>query len=73
MHQNNCSKLICDECKSEFYKNVSLMKNLCPECANILYGYKNCKHQFENQHFIKCYWNGNSTPYLDKIKTKNKL
>lgn len=60
----------CDECKSELYKDSSLMQNLCPECSNILYGYKNCEHEFTNQRCIKCYWNGNSNDYLDKIKSK---
>lgn len=60
---------ICDECKSEFYKDSSLMENLCPECSNILYDYKNCEHEFTNQRCVKCYWNGNSSSYLDKIKT----
>lgn len=60
----------CKECESEFYSNSSFMQHLCPECSSILYGYKNCDHEFENQRCIKCYWNGNSTPYLDKIKSK---
>ena len=24
------------------------MKNLCPECSSILYGYENCEHEFVN-------------------------
>lgn len=61
---------ICNECKSEYYKDKSVMENLCPECSNILYGYKNCKHEFDNLRCVKCYWNGNSTDYLNKIKNK---
>lgn len=59
---------ICDECGSEFYKDLSSMEHLCPECSNILYGYENCKHEFVNNRCIKCYWNGNSTNYLDSLK-----
>jgi len=59
---------ICNECKSEFYKQSSIMENLCPECASVLYGYKNCPHEFVNNRCEKCYWNGNSSDYVDKIK-----
>jgi predicted RNA-binding Zn-ribbon protein involved in translation (DUF1610 family) len=59
---------VCDECKSEFHKSSSSMENLCPECANLLYGYKNCEHQFENNRCNKCYWNGNSSDFLNKTK-----
>lgn len=58
----------CDECKSEFYIDSSVMENLCPECASILYGYKNCEHKFVNNRCEKCHWNGNSNSYLEKIK-----
>lgn len=68
MQLNTTSLKVCDECKSEFYKSASLMENLCPECASLLYGYKNCEHQFENKRCNKCYWNGNSSDFLDKIK-----
>jgi predicted RNA-binding Zn-ribbon protein involved in translation (DUF1610 family) len=63
---------ICDECGSEFYKDSSSMENLCPECSNILYGYENCEHELVNDRCIKCYWNGNSSEYLDKIKAESK-
>lgn len=59
---------ICDECNSEFYKDSSLMKNLCPECSSILYGYENCEHEFVNNRCAKCYWNGNSSDYLNNQK-----
>jgi predicted RNA-binding Zn-ribbon protein involved in translation (DUF1610 family) len=61
---------ICDECKSEFYKDSSQMQSLCPECSNLLYGYQNCEHKFVENRCLKCYWNGNSNDYLDKIKSK---
>jgi len=59
---------ICTECKSEYYQHSSNMTSLCPECAHVLYGYENCNHQFENGRCIKCFWNGNSTEYIKKLK-----
>lgn len=59
---------VCDECKSEFYKDSSLMQNLCPECASILYGYQKCDHNFKDNRCKKCYWNGNSSEYIDSLK-----
>ena len=56
---------ICSECESEFYTHSSKMIELCPECAHKLYGYKNCSHEFENGRCIKCYWNGNTSEYLN--------
>ena len=64
--------MICDECGSEFYKDSSSMENLCPACSNILYGYENCDHEFVNDRCFKCYWNDNSSDYLDKVKAENK-
>ena len=46
------------------------MSNLCPECSHILYGYKNCDHQFENERCIKCFWNGNVSNYIQSLKDK---
>lgn len=62
------SKIVCDECKNEFYEKSSIIKNLCPECAHILYGYENCNHEFINNRCKNCYWNGNSSDYANKIK-----
>lgn len=59
---------ICDECKSEFYKDSSEIENLCPKCSSILYGYKNCEHNFIDNRCEKCYWNGKSSKYIEKIK-----
>jgi len=59
---------ICDECSSEYYKETSQMDNLCPECSNIMYGYENCEHQFENGRCTKCFWNGNKSSLLPKSK-----
>ena len=60
---------ICDECNSEYNKDFSKMENLCPECSSILYGYQNCEHKFKESRCEKCYWNGNSSDYIEKIKS----
>ena len=71
MNYNKTLVASCDECKSDFFIDKSQMKNLCPECAHYIYGYENCKHEFIDGHCSKCYWNGNSSTYIDKIKSKN--
>ena len=58
---------ICCECESEFLIAASKMKDLCPECANIIYGYENCKHIFKNGTCIKCLWNGNRSEYVKSL------
>ena len=45
-------KGICDECGSVFLRAASKMEGLCPECAAMLYGYKNCKHTFKESYAI---------------------
>lgn len=66
----NMNLKTCEECKSEFYPNTSQMRELCPECSSILYGYKNCDHQFENGRCIKCYWNENRSDYIQELLNK---
>ena len=61
----------CDECNSDYYSDTSQMSNLCPECSSILYGYENCKHDFENGQCLKCFWNGSVSDYVQKLKDKN--
>ena len=61
---------VCDECKSEYYAGTSKMKNLCPECSHILYGYDNCDHQFSDGRCIKCFWNGSVSEYVKTLKDK---
>ena len=61
----------CDECNSQYYSDTSEMSSLCPECSHILYGYKNCEHQFENGRCIKCFWNGKKSDYILKLKDKS--
>ena len=54
----------CDECKSEYFRHSSKMEALCPEGAYLLYGYKNCKHHFQNQRCLHCYWDGSQSEYI---------
>ena len=49
------------------------MSNLCRECSHVLYGYVNCDHVFSDSRCVKCYWNGNTTDYIEKIKSKKIL
>ncbi|WP_091508628.1 hypothetical protein [Flexibacter flexilis] len=60
----------CDECRSEFFAQVSPLPQLCPECASVLYGYANCQHVFENGRCKHCYWNGKSSAYVQKLKNQ---
>ena len=61
---------ICAECRSEYFSHTSAMKNLCPECAHVLYSYENCNHRFEKGRCIKCNWNGNRSEYIKKLLNK---
>ncbi len=62
----------CDECGSEYLKDASKMKHLCPECAHRLYGYENCSHEFEYGRCKNCLWDGSSSRYLDSFKENDK-
>lgn len=64
MTENLQDIAICDECKSEYYKRSSNMTSLCPECANILYGYPPCNHSFAGGRCVHCYWNGKHSRYI---------
>ena len=55
---------ICDECGSEYIRNASKLKGLCPECAHILYGYDRCEHVFENGRCRMCGWDGSRSEYI---------
>ncbi len=59
----------CDECGSDYYSFTSKMTHLCQTCSNLLYGYENCQHNFENSNRCTlCYWDGSSSEFLDTIK-----
>ena len=62
---------ICSECGSKFLKSSSAMESLCPECANILYGYPNCNHIFKNGRCINCYWDGSQSDYIKSCSKNN--
>ena len=59
---------VCDECGSLFFRAASQMAGLCPECANILYGYPNCNHHFQNGRCVYCYWDGSKSDYIRKAE-----
>lgn len=61
---------ICDECESEYYADTSEMRKLCPDCSHYLYGYPNCKHEFNSGRCTKCFWNGESTNFILGLKSK---
>ncbi len=63
----NIKTKICVECGSEYLANSSKMSELCPECASVLYGYKNCNHIFENGKCIKCLWDGSRSNYIKHL------
>jgi len=60
----------CVECESEYYTDTSKMAALCPDCSHYLYGYENCLHVIENNRCKKCYWNGQSSEYVNKLKNE---
>ena len=62
----------CEECGSEYYAGSSLMKNICPECAHVLYGYTNCAHVFENGRCRMCYWDGSKSKFTEKLSEPEK-
>jgi len=59
---------VCNECKSEYYTDSSKVRDICPECSHVLYGYENCAHQFVNGRCLKCFWNGNASEYIKKLE-----
>ncbi|NOU59623.1 hypothetical protein ELS83_07310 [Marinifilum sp. JC070] len=61
----------CNECESEYFEDSSEMMGLCPNCSHILYGYPNCKHEFENGNCIKCSWNGSKSEYIKNKDEQN--
>ncbi len=58
---------VCEECGSGFLRSASKMKALCPECAAVLYGYENCRHEFRNGRCSKCLWDGSRSDYIRSL------
>jgi predicted RNA-binding Zn-ribbon protein involved in translation (DUF1610 family) len=54
---------VCDECGSDYFADSSKMDKLCPQCANLLYGYENCEHSFVDGQCSKCGWDGSESEY----------
>jgi len=67
----NEEKVVCVECKSDYFKNSSEMAELCPNCAHELYGYPNCKHKFDNGNCKKCGWNGKQSEFVKNRQKKD--
>ena len=61
---------VCAECGSRFLKSASHMKELCPECASLIYGYENCSHIFENGICRVCLWDGSRSEYTADLAKK---
>ncbi|MDW7693477.1 hypothetical protein R9C00_01885 [Flammeovirgaceae bacterium SG7u.111] len=55
----------CVECESLFYLGTSQMNELCPQCAQDLYGYENCEHVFVDGRCKKCYWDGSTSSFTE--------
>ncbi len=66
--KDSLETVVCDECESKFYRISSEMSSLCPECANALYGYQACKHEFDYGRCLKCYWDGSTSTYIKNLK-----
>lgn len=64
---SNSSTNTCDECGSDYFTYTSQLSDLCPECSHVLYGYKKCDHKFQNGRCNVCFWNGNTSAYINQI------
>ena len=62
---------VCCECGSIFRKSSSKMKELCPECASVLYGYESCTHVFRDGRCIRCLWDGSRSAFIRKLRNEN--
>ena len=64
-------KKTCDECESLNFMDSSEMMVLSPDCAHKLYGYPNCRNEFENGNCKKWGWNGQTSEYLKNLEKEN--
>ncbi len=65
---DNRPKANCDECDSSYYSECSAYVELCPECANLIYGHPACEHFFSDGRCSKCYWDGSYSTYTASLK-----
>jgi hypothetical protein len=65
-HSSGKPLVRCCECGSLFFKGLSRMSELCPECAHRLYGYDNCSHVMSEGRCVKCYWDGSISDFLKR-------
>jgi hypothetical protein len=63
----------CMECESNYLISSSKMGGLCPDCAHWLYGYENCAHDFKNGSCRLCHWNGKTSSYVLRLRTKPRI
>ena len=63
----NRAKSICDECQSSYFTLSSKMANLCPNCAQKLYGYSNCSHHFTDGVCVECGWTGQDSDFIREL------
>lgn len=63
---------ICNECGISYFIDSSKMESMCPECANIIYGYEPCEHLFETIRCTKCNWDGSASEYIKSLIEGNK-
>lgn len=68
MAQNNSGDLCCDECGSDYNSARSPMASLCPECADWLYGYPPCAHEFVNGRCSRCGWDGAVSAHVLELR-----
>lgn len=64
---------VCDECKSNYFLGTSEMSTLCAECSYILFGYPECKHEFDNGSCINCGWDGSRSEYISALLKRHDM
>ena len=62
----------CEECGSYYFRDLSCLTDLCLECAHVIYGYEQCTHSFVDGRCSRCYWDGSTSKYIKRLKSKAK-